>query len=144
MWVHYLVARNTVDEQIFRLLNRKISILGETLDGVTGKQLDLAAGSQAEIHREQLNSISDDSFVKELLRMVHRGVDDDDEGAGNDGAGHDDDDDADGGEAGDGEAIGDDEHVAAEDLDADEVLARVREKKSSAASKFANFAFPGQ
>lgn len=138
MWVHYLVARNTVDEQIFRLLNRKISILGETLDGVTGKQLDLAQGSQAEIHREQLNSISDDSFVNQLLRMVQRGADEDDDddmGDGDDGDGH-------------GDAI----HYAAGDavesapveaLDADAALASVREKKSTAASKFASFAFPG-
>lgn len=39
--VQYLVARNTIDEQLFRILNNKISVLGETLDGVSGRKFEL-------------------------------------------------------------------------------------------------------
>lgn len=67
--VRYLVARNTVDEQLFKLLDRKFRVLGETLDGVSGKRFDMAGG---EINRESVHSSSDnDSFLVELLKMIH-------------------------------------------------------------------------
>jgi SWI/SNF-related matrix-associated actin-dependent regulator 1 of chromatin subfamily A len=45
--VQYLVARNTIDEQLFRILNNKISVLGETLDGVCGRKFDV--GGEAKV-----------------------------------------------------------------------------------------------
>lgn len=155
--VHYLVAKGTIDEQIFRLLNRKIAVLGETLDGVVGERLELAPGSQGEIHRkraeEQLLNASQDDFVKDLLAMVQRGAasQDDVADAVFPAPVHEENMDADAAlkafllaksaaQAAPAEPVA---ALPAAPVNADEVLLRVRQRDTSA-NKFATFGFGGK
>ena len=79
--VHYLVARGTVDEHMFRLLNKKISILGETLDGVSGTKLEVGLPDQnKEIASKKLMEISEDAFLRDLSKLVEGKEIDEDNG----------------------------------------------------------------
>ncbi len=124
--VHYLVARNTVDEALFRMLNSKISVLGETLDGISGKKLEISSGQDREVAGSELfKNFSEDAFLSEVVNMVK-------------------------GESGSSQErttkrvrfLNDDEEENQPVVDADEVLKAVREQpKEAVASKFGAFMF---
>jgi hypothetical protein len=140
--VQYLVARNTIDEHLFRILNTKIAVLGETLDGVSGRQLELNDSKvgyitcffwfriQTGTKQDRENAggmmvISEDSVLAEVLNMVKRS-DDGRNNAGND--------------VGTKRARQDEN----EEVDTEDAMKRVeqmRQKGSASASKFALFSF---
>jgi SWI/SNF-related matrix-associated actin-dependent regulator 1 of chromatin subfamily A len=69
--VHYLVARGTIDDALFKMINRKILVLGEALDGISGQNLELTGPDQnKEKFIDGMQRISEDSFISEVLKMI--------------------------------------------------------------------------
>ena len=136
MCVHYLVAKGTIDEKLFTMLNKKISVLGETLDGVSGKTLEIEGGEQNRNRMtERMKQISEESYVADIMRMIHIGEEkyaEEDDDMMNAFIKQ--------GEKNKGDSQPDDVVVDL-NLEADEILKNVEEKKKAQPNKFQNFFF---
>jgi SWI/SNF-related matrix-associated actin-dependent regulator 1 of chromatin subfamily A len=119
--VHYLVARHTIDETLFRMLNSKIGVLGETLDGISGKKLEIMSGQDREAETSVLKNFSEDAFLAEVVNMTKGAAPEPERKRAR--------------------FLSDDEDENEPEVDADAILKAVREQPPF--SKFAAFSFGG-
>lgn len=54
--IHYLVARNTIEESLCRLIQQKQTVISQTLDGINGNGMDIFDQLMKEIKRETRRS----------------------------------------------------------------------------------------
>ena len=68
--VKYLVARNTVDEMMWSMLNAKLDVLGRTLDGRSDESLGTAVATTAAVDAPAATGDDIDPFLQRILEVV--------------------------------------------------------------------------